>query len=214
MNTLPTLQRILTGSVFLFLLGAMLLLTLHPMAGMINGAAAEHPALVHLLGLGGVLGGYYRIYSGLFRRLYGPSPWEGRLWPVIAATHLTGVVLMVIGFHNSNPLLIYIGGHYLLPTGICLSVLLGALMARNRPRGVPRYGVFHLPGAGLLVAMSLGALMAMDAFLGIYGIYGPRTILIHALSAGFLFVMPAFTLAPLGRRIPPAGLDPEPAADS
>ncbi|HKJ00616.1 MAG TPA: hypothetical protein VKB51_19255 [bacterium] len=156
-----------------------------------------HPLLpgpMHLVTLGAIVSGAYALLNRLWRRLYGDgAPWPPLLWAA-AALHVVGVALLVWGFLTLDTGLALVGGHYLVPTGLVLLLVHGAVAVWRRPRGTPRWLVTHLPGLGLFVAMSLGALLVMEARTPRWGLYTPDMILMHLLAAGFLFVLPMLLL--------------------
>ncbi len=155
------------------------------------------PCAVHLLTVGGILGGAYELQHRIWAALYGSAaPWP----PLLAAVwvfHVPGMVLLVWGFCFHDTLAAYIGGHYLVPTGIVLGLIHGWVAAWRRPPGTPRQWAAHLPGLGLALAVSLGALLVMEARLLRYDIYTPDTIFMHLMAAGFLFVVPLLLLPEL-----------------
>ncbi|MCH7478161.1 MAG: hypothetical protein IIA14_08665 [SAR324 cluster bacterium] len=185
----------------LFALNALLLpavgmglLAWAPLEATVGPGHAVAAAATHLITLGGVLGGYYVLQPAIFARLYRRPPAGLFLGPVIWASQAAGVALLAWGFLRGAPLIAYVGGHYLVPVGIVLAFFQGVVTALRRPAGTPLHPAAHLPGLGLLVTMSLGALLVMDAFGLGYGIYTPQTILVHALAGGFLFFLPLVLL--------------------
>ncbi len=185
-----SVERWFTWSALLFLGAAMLLLLLQPRAMLAGGGQGALSAFVHLITLGGLLGGYYPLQSRLWSRLYGRPPFlPVALW-LIWGLHTGGVALLAWGFYFRHALAANLGGHYLVPSALALALLQGAATACFRPSGKARHLAAHLPGLGLLVTLSLGALMVMDGYTGQYGIYTRQTILVHMVSGAFLFFLP------------------------
>ncbi len=187
-------ERLFAWSVLLFVGAGVGLFLVSPGALPAAGGRGSTSALVHLLTLGGLLGGYYPLQAIAWRRLYGREPVLPILTWFVLGFHVTGVALLVWGFHAGSTLESYVGGHYLVPTGIVLFFGQGLATLARRPGGVPRHLAAHLPGFGLLVTMTLGALLVMDGHTGRYGIYTFQTILVHLLSGGFLFFLPMMLL--------------------
>lgn len=179
------------------------LLAWAPEAAIVGWGHPVVPGTVHLLTLGGVLGAAYLAQHATWRALYGPAALWRPLLAGVLVFQAAGVVLFAWGLLEHNTLLAYVGGHYGVPTGIVLALADGWVAAWRRPPGTPRHAAAHLPGLGLVVAMSIGALLVMDAHTGRYGIYTPATIGMHLLAAGFLFVVPQILL--------PGALWPAPA---
>ncbi|MBI4083599.1 MAG: hypothetical protein HY423_13420 [Candidatus Lambdaproteobacteria bacterium] len=195
MNGPSRMLRAHLGSVLAFLAAAMALLLLRP-ATLLEGLGhPEFPALVHLLTLGGLLGGAYALYQRLLPALCGRPP----AWPALGAAiwlfQAGGVALVAAGFAARQPGLANLGGHYLVPAGIVLAFGQAAATLWRRPPGVPRRAAVLLPQVGLLATMSLGAMLVLDAYQGGYGLYTPPTILLHGLAGAFLFVLPLLLLA-------------------
>ncbi|MDH5750803.1 MAG: hypothetical protein OEZ59_00110 [Deltaproteobacteria bacterium] len=151
------------------------------------------PPFTHLLTLGVLLGSAYPLLEQRWVALYGTDSPRRRLLTLALVCQLGGVLIMVAGLMIHNPEMVYWGGHYFVPTAVGLLVAHGVLAVRRRGPGLNRHLWSHLPVAGLLVAVGLGALLVMDALTGDYGIYNARTIVVHLLSGGFLFVLPLFT---------------------
>jgi hypothetical protein len=184
------------------LLAGLGLLAARPAALLAAPAEAVVPAMVHLFTLGGVLGAYFAIQRRNWRAAYGPPAARRRgalrgLFALVLLCQAVGLVLLAWGFATRDSQRAYLGGHYILPAAIVLFEALGALLARGR-RSRPVQPMAHLPGLGLLLAMSLGSLLVMDASTGRYGVYGPATVLLHALAAGFLFLFPLILSEPHG----------------
>jgi len=159
-----------------------------------------HPLLagaVHLFTLGGLVGTHYVLQERMLVRVYGePGPWRPARWTV-ALLHLVGLAVMTYGFFTQNWPVVYLGGHYLLPTAIALSFVRAATALWRRPAGRPRNAAVLLPGLGLLAVMALGAMLVLDAYRGGYGFYGLAGILLHLLSGMFLFYLPLVLLGDL-----------------
>ena len=145
---------------------------------------------IHLFTLGSIFCGAMALQILIWERLYGGQRGWHRLWPLILLVHVVGLGVMLAGLLPHDVELAYWGGHYLVPTSIVLAAVQGWRAAAKRPRGTPRHLAAHLPGFGLLLVMSLGAMLVMDAATGDYGIYLPGTIFVHLLTGGFLFVLP------------------------
>lgn len=186
----PLAHRLLGWSALGFAGAALGLLLLEPEALLPSGNAAAGRALVHLLTLGLILSGYYALQDALWRRLYGRAP----LWPwltlLVWLLHVTGLTLLAWGFFSSSTFAAHIGGHYLVTTGAALAFAQGVGTAAKRSPASPLHLAAHLPGLGLLVTISLGAMMVLDADGGGYGTYTPLTILIHVSAGAFLFFLP------------------------
>lgn len=193
----------LTRWVLVFLVGAAGLLVLAPDSVMINGGLPTRPAFVHLLVLGGLLGWAHVFFLGKYPVFYGPNRWHGRVVPWVVGFHVLGVLTMVYGLASADSLWVYIGAHYLVPFGIVITLLLGWWMAWKREEGRPLALWLHLPGLGLLAAMSLGALMAMDMHRGLYGIVVPGIKLMHAAAGAGLFILPLMLLQDALESTPP-----------
>ncbi|MEE8436521.1 MAG: hypothetical protein V3S64_17170 [bacterium] len=145
---------------------------------------------IHLFTAGALLSAAFQAEDRLWRKLYG---WKAPFWlfrEVIFPFQLVGVVTMVWGFLNQQTLAAHTGGHYLLPVAIVLSIAHGIVAAWRREPGRPLCLAAHLPGVGLAVTGSIGALLVMDARTGNYGIYSNATVLVHMMSGGFLFAIP------------------------
>ena len=170
------------------------LLAWAPLEATVGPGHAVAGAATHLITLGGVLGGYYVLQPAIHARLYRRPPAGAFLGPVIWASQAAGVALLAWGFLRGGTLIAYVGGHYLVPVGIVLAFFQGLATALRRRGGTPLHPAAHLPGLGLLVTMSLGALLVMDAYGLGYGIYTPQMILVHALAGGFLFFLPLVLL--------------------
>jgi hypothetical protein len=190
----PLPERLFVWSVLAFLAVAVVLLLADPDTLLGGGGRGEMSAITHLLTLGGLLGGYFPLQAGLWRRLYGREPALPLVTWAVLACHVSGVGLVAWGFFHGSPLIAHLGGHYLVPTGIVLAFVQGVVTTATRPRGRPRHLAAHLPGLGLLVTMGLGALLVMDAYTGQYGIYTAQTILVHMTSGAFLFFLPLMLL--------------------
>lgn len=196
------------------LLAGLGLMGARPAAVLAAPAAAVVPAMVHLFTLGGVLGAYFAIQRRIWHGAYGPPEPRRRgalrgLFALVLLCQVVGLALLAWGFATRNAPRTYLGGHYILPAAIVLFEVLGALLARGRGAR-PVQLMAHLPGLGLLLAMSLGSLLVMDASTGRYGVYGPATVLLHALAAGFLFLFPLILSEPHGLGFGRAGI---PAGD-
>ena len=145
---------------------------------------------IHLFTAGALLSAAFQAEDRLWRKLYG---WKAPFWlfrEVMLPFLLVGVVTMVWGFLNRSTLAAHTGGHYLLPTAIVLAIGHGVVAAWRRESGRPLCLPAHLPGVGLAVTGSIGALLVMDAHSGNYGIYSNATVLVHMMSGGFLFAIP------------------------
>ncbi|MEE8397143.1 MAG: hypothetical protein V3S29_13895, partial [bacterium] len=219
-------RRLFAASALGFVALAMVLLALFPGPAAMDGSAPAswwpHPAaLVHLVTLGGLLGGFFAIQGAIWEHLYGRAPVGGRwldfaIWGFYAG----GVAIMAAGLLARHTFVTHLGGHYLVPTAIFLAALRGMVTAARRQPGRPAHLAAHLPTLGLLAAMARGALLVMDAYTGQYGIYHPATILVHLLCGIFLFFFPLAVLldsvadpaaaiaaatAAGGESLPPAG---------
>ncbi|MDH4249095.1 MAG: hypothetical protein OEW39_14920, partial [Deltaproteobacteria bacterium] len=200
--------RVWVGSALSFASAGFLLLLAWPAALVMGFGHPVVPVGMHLLTLGLLVGSAYPALAGLWAGLYGPrSPRPLWLrWAFVC--HVSGVIGLVTGFYLGDREWAYWGGHYLAPTGLVLLGLHGIGAARLRPAGSERHLWSHLPVAGLLVTMALGALLVMDALTGKYGLYHPGTIMTHLFSGGFLFLLP-LTLLPVKVQSPstdPGGL--------
>lgn len=176
--------RLFAWSVLVFVGAALMLLVTGP------ASSGGGRAIVHLLTLGGILGTFYPLQTALWERLYGRSvalPW---LVLLVLVLHVSGVGVLVWGFFSSSTFVAHIGGHYLVSTGAALAFVQGVATALKRRPPAPRHLAAHLPGLGLLVTVSLGAMMVLDADGGGYGTYTPHTIIVHAAAGGFLFFLP------------------------
>jgi hypothetical protein len=200
----PTLlERLLHLTALVALAAALALVAVRPSLAIFGWGDPLLPGAVHLVTLGGVLSLAYLLLGRLWRQLYGGgAAWAPLGWAAWAF-HASGVALLAWGFLHHDPTLAYWGGHYLVPTGVLLALAHGWVAAWRRPRGAPRRLAAHLPGLGLAVTVSLGALLVMDAYTARYGIYTPATILAHALAAGFLFVLPLLLLPDALAQAPP-----------
>lgn len=191
---MPLTDRLLHATALLGTAAGLALLLAAPGVAILGWGHALLPATVHLFTLGGVLSAAYALQGRLWRQLYGPiAPWP----PLLAgawALHAAGVLLLAWGLIVHDTRLAYWGGHYLVPTGVVVALAHGWVAAWRRPRGAARRPAAHLPGIGLAVTMSIGALLVMDAHTVRYGIYTLETILAHVLAAGFLFVLPQVLL--------------------
>jgi hypothetical protein len=196
---IPTrIERLLRALGLLGLAGAFAVALDSPWAVIVGWGQGRLAGMVHLATLGGVVSLAYALQNGLWRRLYGErAPWPPLLWAA-AALHAAGVALLAWGFLWPDPRVAVWGGHYLVPTGIVLALAHGIVAAwRRQGQGAqraPRRLAAHLPMVGLVVAMSLGALLVMEAHDPRWGLYTPETILAHLLAAGFLFVVPLLLL--------------------
>lgn len=150
---------------------------------------------IHLFTAGALLGAAFQTENRLWKTLYGVRAPFWAFREVIFPFLLVGLVTMVWGFLNHDTLAAHTGGHYLLPTAIVLAIIHGIVAAWRRERGRPLRLAAHLPGIGLAVTGSIGALLVMDAHTGDYGIYSNATVLMHMISGGFLFAIP-LTLLP------------------
>jgi len=176
-------ERLTLWSVLAFAAAGMVLLLFRPQALLLGFGLPGMPAAVHLFTLGVLLGVHHALHQRALTRVYGRVPaWR---WAPhgVWLLHFWGVVFLAAGFYLPNTLLQYIGGHYLISTGIVLAFVQGVVTALRRPRGVPVHPAAHLPGVGLLVVMSLGAMLVLDAYAGGYNLYTPQTIAVH-LAAG------------------------------
>ena len=188
------IERVLHGTGLLALAIALALALVVPEIVVQGWGHPQLPGLVHLATLGALLSLAYALQQRLWRGLYGErGPWTPLLWAAWAL-HVPGVLLLVWGLLWLNPRLAYWGGHYLVPSGIVLALVHGVVAAWRRPQGTPRRLAAHLPGLGLAVAMSLGALLVMEASQPRWALYSLDTILAHLLAAGFLFVLPLLLL--------------------
>jgi hypothetical protein len=188
------IERVLHGTGLLALAIALALALVVPEIVVQGWGHPQLPGLVHLVTLGALLSLAYALQQRLWRGLYGErAPWTPLLWAAWAL-HVPGVLLLVWGLLWLNPRLAYWGGHYLVPSGIVLALVHGVVAAWRRPQGTPRRLAAHLPGLGLAVAMSLGALLVMEASQPRWALYSLDTILAHLLAAGFLFVLPLLLL--------------------
>lgn len=168
------------------------------------------PAAVHLITAGVLAGGYFALQARVWGRVYRPTPWVHRLQWALWACWVAGAAALAGGLYRGHFALAYLGGHYLVPIAIVIAVAQGVVAYARRPAGAPRLPAAHLPGLGLLVVMALGVMLLIDRFGGQYGFYGGLPILLHMLSAAFLFVLPAQVLE--AALLPPEGGDPGPPA--
>ena len=190
-------------TLFAFLAAGMTWLLAFPAVALTGMGHSRLTFWMHLLTLGGFLTGAYLLQQRMWPVLYGRGTSRFRLlswleaWlpAAVWAFHVPGVVVMQWGFFTQSIRLSLLGGHYLVPTGIVLAVIHGWWALWRRPRGAPRHLWAHLPGVGLLVAMSLGSLLVMDLQTGKYGIYFPSTIFVHLIAGGFLFMWPQLLAA-------------------
>ncbi len=213
---MPLIERVLHLTAGLSLAAALLLAAARPKLVIFGWGHPLLPGALHLMTLGSLVSLAYAQQHSQWRRLYGErAPWTPLLW-FIWMLHVDGGVLLAWGFLAQDTRLALIGGHYLLPTGIVLALVHGWLAARRRPRGSARRLAAHLPGLGLVVAGSLGALLVLEARQPRWGLYSPETILAHLLAAGFLFVLPTLllpaALPPAARSHSPGGAPATPAA--
>jgi hypothetical protein len=149
------------------------------------------PAAVHAMTLGVLLTGYYGLQGELLTRAYGrPPPWPWLSWAVWG-THFAGVAAMVGGFLGAGFLSATIGAHYLVPVGVLLHGAQAVAAVWKRARETPRHTLLHLPLAGLVATMALGAMIILDAATARYGLYTPPMLMIHGLTGALLFVLPA-----------------------
>ena len=189
----PPLERLTLALVWLALLAGMALAIARPGDLLHGPGLAGLPAMVHLFTLGALLGSFSLLLQRHWRQLYGVPgvpPAAGLLAPLALGLQALGVALLAWGFFAQRPLLAHLGGHYLVPTAVALLFIKGLLAMRRRPRGRPRHLVAHVPMLGLILAVSFGAMLVLDAYQGGYGIYLPGTILVHLLAGAFLFVLP------------------------
>ncbi|MDH4121778.1 MAG: hypothetical protein OEV94_08760 [Deltaproteobacteria bacterium] len=186
---------VLWGLSMAFPLAGMVMLAMDPSLGQIFYGAPARPGLVHLLTLGGVLGCFHALYAVWLRRLYGVCRWQDRLLPWLAGLHGTGVAVLAAGFMAQDALWLYVGGHYLVPMGVGAAAVTGVLASWQREPGLPRNLLAHLPLAGLFVTAGFGVMMVTVVFKGGYHFEFPHAVLMHALSAGFLFALPLLMVA-------------------
>jgi hypothetical protein len=167
--------------------------------GMILGQPAPliagfgHPeaaVTVHLLTLGVLVSTHYARQRERWLRLAPSSAWFVLGSAVVIGLHVAGLLALAWGFMSGNRGAAFLGGHYLLPTAVALSVAIDILwQIRHRPGFRP--GLLpHLPGIGLLVTVPLGVMLVMGRFAGGSGFYDLSAIQVHALAGAFLFVLP------------------------
>ncbi len=186
--------RMFTWSAWAAVAAAMGLMLWQPAAMLAGFGHPALPAVVHLITVGGVLGGFYALQEWALPTLYGRrAPWTPLVW-VVLAVHSVGLVLLAWGFMGRHTLLANLGGHYLVPAGIVLAIARGLVAQWRRQAGAPRHGAAMLPGLGLLVTMSLGAMLVLESHQGGFGLFTPQAILVHLLAGAFLFFMPLVLL--------------------
>ncbi|MCZ6554384.1 MAG: hypothetical protein O7A67_11360 [SAR324 cluster bacterium] len=201
-------------TVWAFTLAGLALLTVTPQVATLGIAHRAAPAAVHLLTLGAVLSGYYGLQSAGWLQSYGRGRWFAPLQWSLWGLHAAGAASLAWGLYRQNGPLAYLGGHYLVPTAIALFAIHGIALHIRHRRTAPTGPIQHLPVMGLLVAMALGVMLVMDRFFTDYGTYSPPVILLHALAAGFLFVLPAQQLAGWGGRTARGGAETDSAVTS
>jgi hypothetical protein len=182
-----------------------LLLIAEPELALVGYGHVLVPTFVHLLTLGVILSGHYGTQAARWRSSEGGPFWAALVW-LVWGFHAGGAASLAWAMDwepdRAADALARLGGHYLLPTAIALSVggeVVHHFGARRRGSDSDGGGLErHLPGLGLLVAMSLGVMLILDRLSGRYGFYGLAEIALHALAAAFLFVLPAQALAEAG----------------